>query len=579
VSVPDGAARGATRAGLPWPEGYPGALADASRSAASGADVLRNSAARLQSAARGAAGWEGQGAVAFRTAAGEEHAAMSRGADGLEQAASALKTLSTTLSEAQQQVQRLADEVVTAEEEAERASARAAGAQLVAAATGVAVSLAGDDPSPSLVSAADDAADDAAAASTLAGNAAAHAQQVRERNTRLAQDACDEVLRVDRTTAAAVDHAAAVAPLSGIPAGSPTPANKFAQTVLSGLTIDQWRAIAYWRAGIDASSWNPDAGLFANDKTVQLVYAYYGNLFLQHPELQWAGMANLVGPMFYAGWQDMYAVRGLSDDGDRARYLSELLGLPSLPGAAYDAADTLSILPGGFLNPANLAEHLTSEELEWYEDKFLVMQKSIFDDLAWQHEAYLMGGLPLMQQLRSQNMINTNTLNAWQDIASGDPDSVARGNTGLLRREQFDVIQPYYTEMRDHHGPVGDVATYAFSTMAEDPMPGGQAYRDYNPIELSVDLVPDIPVGPLGPFGPHFDIPTPDVDVHQTLPLPDGNLSNFDDRWDWIEHDMLPRYHDFLQNPDAVRATIATPVADRAEDFRKLPDLPYPGGS
>jgi hypothetical protein len=290
-------------------------------------------------------------------------------------------------------------------------------------------------------------------------------------------------------------------------------------------------------------------------------------------------MANLVGPMFYAGWQDMYAVRGLSDDGDRARYLSELVGLPTLPGVAYDAASTLSMLPGGFLNPAQLAERLTSEELEWYEDKFLVMQKSIFDDLAWQHEAYLMGGVTLMQQLRSQNMINSSTLGAWEDIASGDPDAVSRGNTALLRREQFDVIQPYYNEMRDHHGPVGDVATYAFSTMAEDPMPGGQAYRDYNPIELSVDLVPDIPVGPLGPFGPHIDIPTPDVDVHQTLPLPDGNLSNFDDRWGWIENDMLPRYHDLLTHPDAVRATVATPVADRAEGWRKLPDLPYPGGS
>jgi uncharacterized protein YukE len=578
--IPDGAGRGATRAGLPWPEGDPGALADASRSAASGADVLRTTAARLQTQGSGAAGWNGQAAVAFRSALGDEHAAMARGAGGLEQAAAALKRLSTTLSEAQQRVQRLADEVVAAEEEAERASARAAGASLVAAAAGIQLAFAGDHPSPSLVAAANDAADDASALGTAADNAAAHAHAVRDRNTRLAQDACDEVLREDRTTAAALDHAAAVAPLSGVPAGSPTPATTFAQTALSGLTIEQWRAIAYWRAGIDASGWRPEDGLFANDKTVQAVYAYYGSLFLDHPELQWAGMANLVGPMFYAGWQDMYAVRGLSDDGDRARYLSEMLGLPTLPGAVYDAADGLSMLPGGFLNPANLAEHLTSEELEWYEDKFLVMQKSIFDDLAWQHEAYLMGGLPMMQQLRSQNLINTSTLGAWQDIASGDPDAVERGNMALLRREQFDVIQPYYNEMRNHHGPVGDVATYAFSTMAEDPMPGGQAYRDYDPIVLSVDVVPDIPVGPFGPFGPHIDIPTPDVNVHQSLPLPDGNLSNFDDRWGWIENDMLPRYQDFLHHhPDAVRATVATPVADRAEDWRKLPDLPYPGGS
>ena len=63
-----------------------------------------------------------------------------------------------------------------------------------------------------------------------------------------------------------------------------------------------------------------------------------------------------------------------------------------------------------------------------------------------------------------------------------------------------------------------------------------------------------------------------------TLPLSAGNLSNFDDRWGWIENDVLPNYQELLHDPHAARALISTPVADRAEDFRKLPDLPYPGG-
>jgi hypothetical protein len=66
--------------------------------------------------------------------------------------------------------------------------------------------------------------------------------------------------------------------------------------------------------------------------------------------------------------------------------------------------------------------------------------------------------------------------------------------------------------------------------------------------------------------------------VSQTLPLPAGNLSNFDDRWGWIENDMLPRYQELLQDPDATRALVSSDVAGRAEDHRKLPDLPYSGG-
>jgi hypothetical protein len=353
--------------------------------------------------------------------------------------------------------------------------------------------------------------------------------------------------------------------------------------VLAGLSVDQWRAIAYWRAGIDGESWHPSAGLLENDEIVQQVYRYYGGLYLDNPDLQWAGMANVVGPMFYAGWQDMYAVRSIADEGQRARYLSELVGLPTLPGPVYDFADHLAdVVPGGFLSPTALAEHLTSEEIEWYEDRFLGMQKEIFDDLAWQHEAYMLGGVALMRSIHQEQPgeVDSRQLQAWEDIASGDPDLVREGNIQLLRREQLEIIQDDYDDMRDHDGPVGDVFTYALSTMADNPMPGGQAYRDYDPIQFEVHVeTPNaaVPVGPL-PLGPWVGWDTPDFHFEAELPLPAGNLSNFEDRWGWIENDMLPRYYDLLRDPEAARALVGSDVSGRAEDYRKLPDLPYPGG-
>jgi hypothetical protein len=98
---------------------------------------------------------------------------------------------------------------------------------------------------------------------------------------------------------------------------------------------------------------------------------------------------------------------------------------------------------------------------------------------------------------------------------------VGAGNRELLLREQERVIQDDYDAMRDHHGPMGDVFTYGFSTMADNPMPGGEAYRDYDPIVLGGKWdTPEVPIGPLGPFGPHWDWDPPDVGAHVTLPLP-----------------------------------------------------------
>ena len=59
------------------------------------------------------------------------------------------------------------------------------------------------------------------------------------------------------------------------------------------------------RAGIERSSWRPARGVDENRRTVEAVYAYYGRLFLDRPYLKWAGMANMIGPAFYAGFRDI----------------------------------------------------------------------------------------------------------------------------------------------------------------------------------------------------------------------------------------------------------------------------------
>jgi uncharacterized protein YukE len=557
VSVTVGSGAGTTTAaGLAWPEGSPGALQGAAGRLGNAADVLRSTSDGLAAAAGGAGGWQGQAAEAFRSALAAERSELAGGAGALAQAAGAVRRLADVVDEAQEEIRRLDRQVREAEDAADRAEARAAVLSAAAAAAGLALDLAGSDAPTGLSTAAGDADADAASAGATAGDARAHAVQTRQRAERRAEELCDDVRAADRATAGAVDAAAAAAPMGGRFPGAPGPSMGFARRVLANIPVDQWRDLAYHRAGIDGEAWDPRRGLLANDDTVRRVYAAYSRLFDEHPELQWAGMAALVGPTFYAGWQDMYTARHVADDGQRQKYLRELVGLPTGPDWFYDAQDVLLDVPGGM--PFGLIEDLSSEELEHFEREFLDMQKQIFDDLAWQHEAYALGGVPLMRELAARGALDLRTVRYWEDVGSGEPGRVSAGNLELLRREQSLVIQDDYERIRKHHTPVGEVFTYALGAVAENPIPGGRSYRGFDGVSVPI-VMPGLPF----------------PQAHEVR-LPTGNLARYDDRWRWIERDMLPAYQQLLAtDPARAHALARVPVEQRAEEFRKLP-LPYP---
>jgi hypothetical protein len=335
-----------------------------------------------------------------------------------------------------------------------------------------------------------------------------------------------------------------------------TPAQAFVAKTFAHVSVDEWRQITYHLAGI--SHWDPQEGLQANDANVQAVYRLYGQLYTEDHALQWAGMANLVGPLFYAGWQDLNVVRNVADGGDRLKYLTGMLGLPHLPGIVYDGADVLQdVTPLGGLSD------LGSNELEWNEKKFLDMQKQIFDDMAWKHVAYTMGGIGLLREISRQGGLRPQELQPFEDIASGDPARVSSGNEALLRREQFDIIQNDYDEIRSHDGPVGATFTEALTWTAGNPIPGGHSYKAdfHRDIDIDIPLMNPVPIGPQS--------------VHvATIQVPEGNVADFEDRWRWISQDMLPHYRELLQHPDQMQALVDAPVADRAHQYRLVP-LPY----
>gem|GEM_PF-6195911 len=540
--------------GLPWPQGDAGALRSAAATTHTTAQALGETSSALAAHAHGPSGWQGSAASAFRNTIGEERTAIDRSATALAEASTALKRLGDLVKDSQDEVSRLADEVREAEAAAATATARAALAVTID--VGVSVVTGGDPAFRDTRREADEAADHARAAASTAHH---HAAEVRARCRRRAEHICDRLHSADVATAHAVQQAAALAPMGGSTHTlAATPAHQFGAGVLKDLTRADLEQLSYFLAGIDA--WDPDAGLLANDANVQAVYAFYGQLWSGDHDLQWAGMANLVGPLFYAGWQDLYVVRNLVDGGDRLKYLTQMLGLPQLPGIAYSAADIVQDF-----TPMGVLADLSGEELEWFEHTFLSMQKQIFDDMAWKHSAYSLGGIELMRDLSDHGELSPSELAPFEDIASGVPDRVRAANRALLYREQHDIIQNDYDEMRGHHGPVGDAFTEALTWTANNPIEGGDSYRDDHHHDLEIP----IPVGPIGLiYQPHVSVP---------IGVPSGNVADFEDRWKWIEDDMLPAYLRGLEDPEHMQGLVDRPVADRADDLRMVP-LPYPEG-
>lgn len=234
-----------------------------------------------------------------------------------------------------------------------------------------------------------------------------------------------------------------------------------------------WQAKAFERAGIDPDEWRPELGAAANRESILKGYEYYRTIFQGNPDMLWAGMANMVGPGFAAGFFDLSDTRAL------ARALAELPGLPP-------------DLERGLDGLANA----TDGQLEFYEMRFLTMQKNIFTDMAGMHEAYLApGGMANIEEMLAANLIDARTRDAWLNIDEGSRTGnralLAAGAEGLARREQFDIIGDDWDAMRAHP-PFGDAMTYVTTVAGETSIPGTRAPGEVRP--LVVTLTPDLPL-------------------------------------------------------------------------------------
>ncbi len=256
-----------------------------------------------------------------------------------------------------------------------------------------------------------------------------------------------------------------------------------------------WRSRARARAGISEADWHPELGVDGNRGTVLKVYEYYRKLYQLDPALEWAGMANLVGPGFAAGFFDLDSFRDLArtvrDDPTRSRFLPA-----QLEQAVHDLADA------------------SDEQLKFFETTFLQMQRDIFEDMGAMHEAYLAGpdGIANIEEMWKAGLIREKDLEAWRRIDEGRRTGVAellhRGAEGLADREQTYIIAGNWDAMREHP-PMGQAVTYLMTVAGRPSLHGARFPGEVRPLFVAVtpDLnlpdyvdLPDLPNLPRVPW-------------------------------------------------------------------------------
>lgn len=305
-------------------------------------------------------------------------------------------------------------------------------------------------------------------------------------------------------------------------------------------------------AGIDLVTWDPRAGVEANRQNLIDSYSYYVGLQLSHRELQWAGMGGLVGADFGGGLIDFELMSGIYDFPGMAQTANAIVE-QTLEVLGPDA---VALLPEGLQALARSGATITPQDLQQILGEILVMQKNIFSDLMPMHQAYVTEGLPALEKMHRAGLFDDSVLNAWIDVASGENDRIAAGNRVLLQREQGEVISSQWDDVRNYKGDVGEAITYASTIAASPSVAGVVPPRSYKPITISTALA---------------DGRTATL----TTPLPSWNWSVFDQRWDYISAELLPKYKAMVENNwPQLESELREPYDQKLEGARPLRNIP-----
>jgi|GEM_PF-5318975 len=192
------------------------------------------------------------------------------------------------------------------------------------------------------------------------------------------------------------------------------------------------------------------------------ISAAYSIIYLQNPDLNWMGLAALASDLV----------------GQQLTSLQEQ-GAPSLFPEQYQA-----IADGN---------------------------KGVYDDIYWQHVAYVEGGIEAMEAAGEEGLITEMVVESWREIDKGTEEGLYQGAYLMVAYEQEFVLQPIV--YADH------VEFYAASTALVD-----------------------------------LNSPVPNHDV----PFTGANIAELDLRMDWMVNDITAEW--FMMTDEQVQLVLETHI-------------------
>jgi hypothetical protein len=242
------------------------------------------------------------------------------------------------------------------------------------------------------------------------------------------------------------------------------------------------------------------ASFQANKDIIHQVYDYYGALNKQNPQkCIWAGLGRVAGGPFFGGFMRIDEIESQAKS-----YLDRCMSAPASFWESLGREDCES-------GPLLIEEKITYDECDASIKALMQMGRDIFDDLAWQHEAYLAGGLVEIQRLAGAGEFGatgrfndaTPCIDIWTMIDKDDAGAWS-GNLKLFEREQLVTIPSGYRKLSGQFA-VPTVMSY----LAKSPHPWGRSFNDF---------------------------------WKQTTPFDSHYVTEDKPRWDWMRMEIYPTW-------------------------------------
>jgi hypothetical protein len=199
------------------------------------------------------------------------------------------------------------------------------------------------------------------------------------------------------------------------------------------------------------------------------------------------------------------------------------------------------------VSPLGLAV-LADATADFFQETLMKGNYDIFDDLAWQFRAYQASGIWALRYVDTKHLdtpsLRRIDLPFWNDMWKGEYSTsatlVQSANFDLTNREQQYIVQGAWTDFKTH-GVTG--IRFLLNILANSPLEG--VVSDADPFGFVVGLTKDI--------------------------------TDFTDRWEWIDDSTHGIWHDWIRLSISTRTGLVTiPLKTRAEHFSWFHWIGYP---